>query len=322
MLRSILLFATFQIGAFAASAQEIQNTLSYRNLSSDHYFRVNYENDLFFHTDYYFTQGAHFELVNPHMGHWPTRFLFPALKQYVRRYGIGLESAGYTPRTIFADSALTGDRPFAGLAYGKAFMLATNEAKRSRFSSIFTLGLMGPAAGGYEIQSYIHHYTGNPDPLGWKYQVKNELIINYEVDYERAITRPGSNLLLSGVGMARIGTLSTKAAAGFVLMGGWFNDPFRAAQGGRKWIAYAYLHPAVEAIGYDATLQGGPFTHDNPYVISANDISRVTFRGNMGMVLGYGRLSAGASARYLTKEFRTGASHLTGGFQMAITFQP
>jgi hypothetical protein len=308
------------LGIQAAGAQEIQNTLSYRNISSDHYFRVNYENDLFFHTDYYYTQGVHFELVSPKISRLPTRFLFPALKKYTRRYGIGLESAGYTPRTIFADSILVGDRPFAGLAYGKAFMLATNEAARSRFSAVFILGLMGPAAGGYEIQSYIHRYTGNPDPLGWTYQVKNEVVINYEVDYEKAITRPNDHLMLSACGMARLGTLSTKVAAGLVLMGGWLNDPFRVAHEGRKWTAYAYLHPAVEAIGYDATLQGGPFTTHNPYVIPSEDISRVTFRGIGGIMLGYGRVSLGGSVRYLTKEFRTGASHLTGGFQLGISF--
>ncbi len=308
------------LGTQAADAQEIQNTLSYRNISSDHYFRVNYENDLFFHTDYYYTQGVHFELVNPRIARLPTRFLFPALKKYARHYGIGLESAGYTPRTIFADSALVGDRPFAGLAYGKAFMLATNEAKQSRFSAIFILGLMGPAAGGYEIQSYIHRYTGNPDPLGWTYQVKNEVVINYEVDYEQAITKPGNHVLLSGWGMARIGTLSTKAAAGFVLMGGFFNDPFRLSPGNRKWSAYAYLHPAIEAIGYDATLQGGPFTTENPYIIPADEINRITFRGIGGVVLGYQRLSLGGSVRYLTNEFSTGEKHITGGFQLGICF--
>ena len=73
-------------------------------------------------------------------------------------------------------------------------------------------------------------------------------------------------------------------------------------------------------MGYDATLQGGLFTHDNPYVIAAGDISRITFRSEMGVVLGYGRLSLGGNARYLTKEFRTGKPHLTGGVQIAITY--
>jgi hypothetical protein len=128
-MRCLLLFTFCLILAKVTCAQEFQNTLSYRNINSDHYFRVNYENDLFFHTDYYYTQGVHFELVSPRIGKLPTTYMFPSLKQYSKRYGIGLESAGYTPRTIFADSILTGDRPFAGLAYGKAFMLATNEAK-------------------------------------------------------------------------------------------------------------------------------------------------------------------------------------------------
>jgi hypothetical protein len=93
--------------------------------------------------------------------------------------------------------------------------------------------------------------------------------------------------------MARLGTLSTKAGGRIRVDGRLVQRPFRAALDGRKWTAYAYLHPAVEAVGYDATLQGGPFTKDNPYVIPAEDISRVTFRGIGGMMLGYGRLSLG-----------------------------
>ena len=319
-MRFLFLFICSLAITFTACGQEIQNTLSYRNISSDHYFRINYENDLAFHTDYYYTQGVHFELVSPRIGRSRLKALFPHFSKSLKRYGIGLESAGYTPTSIFSDSILYGDRPFAGLAYLQAFMLSVNESARSRFSAILSVGLMGPAAGGYDIQAFIHRYTRNADPMGWKFQVKNEPIINYEADYEKAITPASQYFLLSGLGMARVGTLSTKAGAGLVLMAGLFNDPFHPAQKGRKRFAYVYAHPEVDVVGYDATLQGGPFTHDNPYVIATGDINRITFRSDVGAIFGSGRFSLGANVRYVTKEFHTGMTHLTGGVQIALAF--
>lgn len=306
------------LGCTGSYAQEIQNTLSYRDPGKAWYLRVNYENDLAFHTDCYYTQGVHFEAVSPRFNCKAVRLLFPAFRNSIRRYGIGLESAGYTPMTIFADSILYGDRPFAGMAYLKAFVLATNEARRTRVSAILSLGLMGPAAGGYEIQAFIHRYTANPDPVGWKYQVGNQVIINYEIDYERAIAPPAEYWLISIAGMARAGTLSTKAGAGFILMGGLYNNPFTNVHNNKKYVVYLYDHPEVNCIGYDAALQGGPFTKDNPYTIASADIARITFRNEFGLVLGRGRWMLSSYGRYLTKEFQTGKSHFTGGVYIVL----
>ena len=314
-MQRILRFVLYlSLAATSAGAQEIQNAWSYRNIASDRYFRVNYENDLPFHTDYYFTQGAHFELVVRRL---PTRSLFPEPKHSSIRYGIGLESAGYTPTSIVSDTILYGDRPFAGTAYLKAFMMATNAVTNSRLSAALTLGLMGPAAAGYEIQAAIHRRTGNVDPIGWKYQVGNSLILNYELVYERALPlRRG--LLLSGTGMLRAGTYSIKAAIGGVLMAGRFDNPFGPVGNPRKLQAYLFAHPQLNIVGYNATLQGGLFTSNSPYVISHNDLSRLLFRGDAGFRIGYRNAWLSAYARYLSKEFSTGRQHAMGGIELAI----
>ena len=194
------------------SAQEIQNGLSYREVPHGDYFRVNYENDLAFHTDYYYTQGVHFEVLKQSFRNDFLRALFPLGKGGFRRFGYGLESAGYTPMSIIADSILRGDRPFAGMAYAKVFAIANHPAHASRIVSALSLGWMGPAAGGYEIQAYIHRHTGNLDPVGWKYQVGNSPVINCEVDYERALTGSLQHFLVTAWGMA--------------IMAGEFDEPF------------------------------------------------------------------------------------------------
>ncbi len=317
MQRLSRLAAAFLFLALKAHAQEIQNGWSYRNIAAPEYFRLNYENDLFFGTDYYFTQGVHFELVSPKIAKLPTHHILLHRKGDSTRFGLGLESAGYTPTSIFADSILYGNRPFAGMAYFKAFSISINAAKQERIVSTLTLGLMGPAAGGYEIQAAIHRQTGNADPKGWKHQVGNALILNYELDYERAVFGR-RRFLLAATGMLRTGTYSTKAGAGGVLMAGLFDNPFRMNSVAHSPQAYLYVHPQLEFIGYDATLQGGLFTDNSPYVISSKEMLRAVFRFDGGVRIAYRSIWLSGYARYLTKEFGTGLNHATGGIELAF----
>jgi len=53
------------------AAQAIDNTLSFRNINGDHYFRINYENDFFTGTDRDYTQGIYLEWVNASFCHFP-----------------------------------------------------------------------------------------------------------------------------------------------------------------------------------------------------------------------------------------------------------
>src|SRR5580658_4085974 len=81
----------------AAGAQAIDNTLAYKNINSDKYFRINYENDFFSGTDEYYTQGIHLELVAPWVKKFPlSKLLIHPHYDYIR-YGLGLEHEGYTP---------------------------------------------------------------------------------------------------------------------------------------------------------------------------------------------------------------------------------
>jgi lipid A 3-O-deacylase len=300
-------------------AQEVQNGYSYRNVQADRYFRFSYENDLFFHTDYYFSQGLHFELVSPALSKFLTRPILLHPKGSYTRFGLALESAGYTPTDIKTDTILYGDRPFSGMAYLKAFSIAINEAKQTRYTSTLTLGWMGPAAIGYEIQTAIHKRTGSDTPgKGWNYQIGNSVILNYELNYERSLLA-SKKALLTATAMLRAGTYTTKASLGSVIMLGLFDNPFKITAPRSKLQAYLFAHPRVDIVGYDATLQGGLFTDNSPYTIAAADVSRLVFRCDGGIRFNYHGFFISAYARYLTKEFSTGIDHSIGGFELAFT---
>src|SRR5450432_657253 len=56
---------------FPGAAQAIDNTVSFRNINSDQYTRIYYENDFFTGTDRDYTQGIYIERITPSLRHFP-----------------------------------------------------------------------------------------------------------------------------------------------------------------------------------------------------------------------------------------------------------
>ena len=309
----------FPLIATPASAQAIDNTLSFKNINSDAYFRINYENDFFSSTDIYYTQGIHLELVSPAMKKFPlSRLLWHPRYDYVR-YGIGLEHDGYTPTSLGSNSILYGDRPFAACFFLKTFLIAIDTKKKQRVSTALSTGIIGPDAGGMEMQTDIHKWLHDITPHGWNNQIQNDAIINYQVDYEKALLAYGHLFSLDADGMARAGTLSDKAAAGVTMLMGYFDSPFsKTVNTKNNFRIYAYEHPEIDIVGYDATLEGGLFDRSSPYTIVPKDISSVTFQNRFGFVVIYRRLYLEYFQSLLSQEFNTGNYHVWGGVQVAF----
>ena len=302
-----------------AVAQAMDNTLSYKNINSDRYFRLNYENDFFAATDKYYTQGIHLELVAPWVAKFPLSKILVHPAYGYKRYGIGLEHEGYTPTSISDPEIRPGDRPFAGCFFLKTFLIAIDTTKKQRFSTTLNTGVIGQAAGGMEMQTAIHRWLNNITPHGWPNQIHNDAILNYQVNYEKQLISAGKIFSLDASGMARIGTLSDKAGIGTTLMFGYFDAPFGSAvASGSNFRIYAYEHPGINFIGYDATMQGGLFDKTSPYTINAGDITPVTFENRFGFVVAYRRIYLEYFQSYLTNEFRTGNYHVWGGVQIAL----
>ncbi len=237
------------------------------------------------------------------------------------RYGIGLEHEGYTPTSISNPAILYGDRPFAACFFLKTFSIATDTINRQRFSTAINTGVIGPAAFGAEMQTGIHKTLGDIAPKGWPNQVHNDAILNYQVDYEHQLISAGHVFSLDADGMARAGTLSDKAAIGITLMGGYFDSPFSGTKATKhNFRIYAYEHPQVNFVGYDATLQGGLFDKSSPYTISEANVTRVVFENRFGFVVVYQRFYLEYFQSLLSNEFSTGNYHVWGGVQIAFGF--
>jgi lipid A 3-O-deacylase len=318
----ILLFFLLPVASFA---QAVDNAVAFRNIHSDRYFRINYENDFFTGTDRDYTQGIYIEKVNSNFRKFFLSRLLWRPRNSEVQYGLGVEQDVYTPNHLDVADILYGDRPYAGSLFLKTFLTATDAERRQRVSTSLSTGLIGPDAGGEGMQKAIHHWINYITPLGWHNQIRNDLVLNYQVNYEKEIFSASNALSLSSYSSVRLGTLSSKVTTGLTVMAGNFYSPFKDIEAhpgntAKKWQWYVYDQPLVNLVGYDATLQGGLFNHSSPYTIPASQIDRLTFQHKFGLVIILKGLYLEYFQTSLTKEFSTSVYHRTGGIQVGFGF--
>ena len=289
-------------------------------MGSETYFRFHYDNDFFAATDKNYTQGYSFEFANPLFKKNLVNHIFIKLKGQSNTYGLAIEHIGFTPSNFVSIDIQTGDRPFAAAIYLKSFATSTDTLKKSRLSQSLSLGFIGPGAFGKEMQTEIHRLTGNKIPGGWDNQIQNDLVLNVKFDYEKQLFRYNELLSLQSVAAFQLGTLFSNAMVGFNTTFGLIDLPFSGSGYSSAFKLFAYAQPVVSIIGYDATLQGGIFTNDNPYEISSKDIERVTSQIDYGLILKYKRLYLEYNRTSITREFKSGNAAKWGGFRVGYVF--
>lgn len=316
MKRALFIFLIFPSFLFS---QKIDHASSFRSLESDCYFRFNYDNDYFDATDRNYTQGYSFELVLPALEKNPINFVLIAPKDKVHHYGIVIEHIGYTPRYYERSEIQFGDRPFAAAIMLKSFVVTTDTILNSRMTTSLSLGLIGPGAFGKEMQVGIHKATGNDIPLGWTHQIKNDVVVNYGLQYEKQLFRYHDLWSVQAEASANLGTLFTNASLGVNSTFGILNQPF-SAHTKRRFRIYGYAQPLISVIGYDATLQGGVFNKKSPYIIDSNAVERFTAQFNYGIVLQTNTLYFEYARSLITREFESGTPAGWGGIKIGFTF--
>jgi lipid A 3-O-deacylase len=139
-------------------SQAIDNTAACRNIASDRYFRIFYENDFFSGTDRDYTQGIYIEKLNPYF----KKFFLTKLLWHPKfsdiKFGIAIEHDAYTPNFIAPPEIQYGDRPYAAALVLKTYLVTTDFVKAERICTSISTGIIGPAAGGEQMQRTIHHW--------------------------------------------------------------------------------------------------------------------------------------------------------------------
>ncbi len=300
-------------------------------VDSERVVAYSFANDAAFRTDYYFTQGMSLTVVLPGFSRLPTRRLLLAegAAGTHSQYGVRMRYDGYTPLRIQDPFIRRGDRPYASYIYATLCHSQTNVVKRARLTSGVQVGVIGPAAGAKGFQTAVHRWIDAPTPRGWDFQVRNDLVLGYELGAERQLLTAGRALEVVGTARAALSTLRTGAGAGLVVRAGLF-DPYLStllgvaagarAAGRRRVQAYVEARAEAQAIGYDATLQGGLLNRASPYTLQASAVRRGVAAGSGALVLAAGGFSIRGVAAWVSPEFWAARQHAWGQVELRAAF--
>lgn len=298
--------------------------LSY--VSTNRYLGVNFDNDIFNNTDYYYTNGIRITYISDAFASSPLAWpMLPYQGSSMNYHGMSFVQNMYTPTNPDTMNIIEGDRPFAAYLYLGHFKNTLNEEKRYRQYSELQIGLIGPGSLGGLVQSQIHEIP----PLGWETQIQNDLVLNYTALIEKGIFNPeyfDLNLFARG----RLGSLYDDLAGGVRIRTGKFNSYFsmpglaksESAEGKNSltWQYGIFATAKVSAVIYNATLQGGMFNKSSAYTIPAADLEHLVFTGSAGIYFAYRQLGITYEQFYITPEFRNSLHHRWGHINISYCF--
>jgi len=174
------------------------------------------------------------------------------------------------------------DHPYAGWLYAGAFK-ASHRADGYRSGFGIDFGCLGPCAGGEWTQTHLHRLLRQPLPEGWSRQVRNEWGVVLHGDITPVRWSFGSSFDLAPTLHGRFGNIFTDAGIGLTLRAGELNLlPNQSA-------LHGYLRLDADLVGYNATLQGGYFSKNNPHTVKPKrlvgeaEVGLVWHRGPWGL---------------------------------------
>jgi hypothetical protein len=233
--------------------------------------RVEFDNDLFFHSDNNFTSGISVQRYSNLATTWDdvrmpawTKFgqRLPGLHREgsYRRMGVAIGQNLQTPDDLEATELILDDVPYAGALGVELNWTAFDDDVFRGYGLL--MGVVGPNALGEPLQKFFHDLDGSAEAKGWDNQLANEFVVNFNGMYKRKLGRFGKPEAWSADiavdGDFGVGTALVFAEAALEFRAG-FNVP--------RGFAFA-PDPIGRTLAYDAALWG-PATQGVSVYLSA-----------------------------------------------------
>lgn len=221
---------------------------------------MEFDNDVFFKTDKYYTTGLK-------LYHQSPKLINLFNRDKIKQERLSLNHKIFTP-TNFNEDIPDFDRPFvSSLTF--AYSSTTSESsKKLRTKHRLELGLQGKNSGGRTVQNFIHWLLPASDKIeDWKYQLNTDIVINYSFYVEKGLINKNW-LMLNAFGQIQAGTPSLASDFGAHIRVGKLFDRFQFLDYSRDdWSLFVYTKPFVRLTAYNTFLQGGPFTHGQEFTL-------------------------------------------------------
>jgi len=278
-------------------------------------------NDFIFGTDHYFSNGIEFSYYGRFMEKSPiNRILLPNAKSANVYYSLTFVHNIYTPIELFTSEIQINDQPYAAYLLFGSRKTSYNLQKRIKLISELQLGVLGPLAGGKQVQNTIHSVLPTSRPAeGWGNQISNSPAIQYNASIEKGFVVSNFfelNLIAGGI----VGVPYTDLEAGGYIRLGLFNNYFKGIGIGsnKKLQLYVFGSVKYKYILYNALLEGGLFENGTPNnLITTN---RLLTNISSGITLAYNSIKLEVTQYMLTPQFVGALKHHWGSARVVICF--
>ncbi|KQQ31073.1 hypothetical protein ASF61_17785 [Duganella sp. Leaf126] len=209
---------------------------------------------------------------------------------------VSLNQIMVTPEDISRKNPDPMDAPYLGALWVRAAQVSVQGDVADMFS--LNLGMIGPASGARQAQTFIHRITGSTRPEGWDSQVSNRLL--YGIERYRALRLASgdgesvapsldaivlggveaSNLLSSvgGSAILRYGTSLKRSYASSLRQLARGADPLMF---GRGWMVYLAVHG-------DHFFSHAGISNDLPPAGTRAELRESQLLGQAGIAYGWG----------------------------------
>ncbi len=157
----------------------------------------------------------------------------------------------YTPEDLSRSDLIDDDRPYAGWLHADLGLVGCRDNSMRVFE--LSVGMVGPAALGEDMQKWVHRLIDSPEPQGWDNQIGNELAVMLVVEQKwRNLHNLDHLPLLGSLGLEADFSPHAGAALGNVLTYGGVGGTLRLGQGLDRDFGPPRIQPAPPGSGYFA----------------------------------------------------------------------
>jgi hypothetical protein len=285
------------------------------------------ENDSFFGTDRYYTQGTRLQYMHrpnsvpTFIGNTLTNFLPLGMSVERTRIGVAVAQEFYTPSHITGSAPILTDRPYAGWIHGSVILRRFGEVESIPALAVqdefeLDLGVVGPESLSEETQKWWHNLWGYAQPRGWHNQLKTEPVFQfyltraYRFGYE---TKNYWGVECIPHGKLALGSVYDYAELGMTLRAGYnlprefIRSPLESfstqpSDNPPSWSAYVFTGMDGRGVAHNMFLDGSNWR-------SSQSIAKENFVADFRV---------GGAIRYKDIEFVLSAVHRTREFKGQI----
>lgn len=267
---------------------------------------LDFENDIFTGTDYYYTNGVTIGISAPWLSPLKRLKIFPGLGEGAQsHFAISLTQKMFTGLNPETDVVPSGDHPFSGLLYTEISRTSVLPGKGLMLKSGISVGFTGHASLAKSVQKLMHQL----EPKGWDYQTGNSLLLNYNLTLDKELFKGHNGQFGSGVEL-KAGNLETLAA-------GYLRTTFNLLPETRSAAGLQLFASARGCLVlHKASLRGGLLGKESPHTVSFSELSKTVAELSAGVLANFGRSGMGIKVVYLSPEFRQGRPHKWGAIQL------